>query len=363
MHKNKIKIKKIIISLLLLKLIIFSAVYFWVIKPKKAASQAVAMMMIKKETEVTAIAVKKNKVELSQELPGRVEAFKTSEVRPQVSGMIEKRLFNEGSFVKKNQPLYQINPTIYAANDESAAANLKTLQAKKERYEKLLEVDAISKQEYDDVVASFVQAASEAKKAKANLNFSKVLAPISGYVGKSNFSEGALVTANQVEVLTTITQLDPIYVDMAQPTKEALALSNQKEISVSLVSDDPNYSNFGKLKLTENFADETTDSVRLRAVFSNKDQKLIPGMFISAKLHLKPIEAITVPQKATTRMPDGSLSVWVIDQNNIAKMRMIKATQISGDNWIVESGLEEGEVVVLEGFLKIAEGAKVKAVY
>ncbi len=358
MRKNKIK--KAIIALIFLNLTILCAVYFLVIKPKQNVLSNQANMAIRKEAEVIVITVKKDKVQLFQELPARVEAFKISEVRPQAEGIIKKRLFVEGSFVKAGQVLYQIDPTIYQASYENSSANLKNLRTKKLRYEKLLEVDAISKQEFDDLETSLAQAESEAKKTKATLNYTKVYAPISGYIGKSNFTEGALVTANQNGVLTTITQLDPIYVDMAQPAKEALETNNKKEILVSLVSDDPNYQNIGKLKLIENFADQTTDSVRLRAVFSNKDKKLIPGMFIGAKLHLEPIKAITVPQKATTRMPDGSLSVWIIDKENIAKMRIIKANQTFGDNWVVESGLEDGEIVVLEGFLKISEGAKVK---
>jgi RND family efflux transporter MFP subunit len=226
----------------------------------------------------------------------------------------------------------------------------------------LVAIEAVSLQEYDDAIAAADQAKAALNKAKADIDYTKVYSPISGYVGKSNVTEGTLVTANQVGILTTVTQLDPIYVDMAQPTKDMLQLGQQKEIPVSLIMEGTEYQNTGVLKFSEVFADESTDSVRLRAKFSNKDKKLIPGMFVNAKLHLKPIDAITVPQKATNRGPDGSLIVWVVDQNNVAKPRPIKAEKTSDDNWIVSEGLADGEVVILEGFQKLSDGAKVKPI-
>ncbi len=311
--------------------------------------------------EVSVAVVQKQTVQLFQELPARVSASKISEVRPQIEGVIKKVKFTEGSFVKKGQQLYEIEPSIYQAASKSADRNLKTLRAKRDRYKILLEQDAVSKQEFDDLEASFAQAESDAEKAKTNFNYTKVLAPISGYIGKTNLTEGALVTANQAEVLTTITELDPIYVDMVQPIKEMQQLGDQKEIMVSLITDDPNYVAEGKLKFSEVFADASTDSVRLRALFSNKDKKLIPGMFVTAKLHLKPIEAILVLQRAAIRKADGGLMVWVV-QGDVAKARPIKAEKISGDSWVVSEGLNDGDVVIVEGYLKVADGAKVNAV-
>ncbi|MES2960831.1 MAG: efflux RND transporter periplasmic adaptor subunit [Pseudomonadota bacterium] len=354
MRKKIKKNKKSIIAVCLLV-----AALFVVFKPKY--NQANAMKASANVAEVNVVAVKKQKIQLTQELPGRVEALRISEVRPQVDGIIRKIKFIEGSFVKEGQQLYQIDPTVYKIAQQTADANLKALKAKKERYQNLVELDAVSKQEYDDAVASYESAKASSAAARNNLEYSKVLAPISGYIGKTNITEGRLVTTNQADVLTTITQLDPVYVDMAQPTRDMIKLGNQKEIKVTVLTEDPTYKNSGTLKFSEVFADESTDSVRLRATFSNKDGKLIPGMFVTGKLHLKPIEAVIVPQKATMRTPDGNLLVFVVKEG-IAKARSIKAEQTYNDNWVVIEGLEDGEVVILEGYQKIADGAKVNPV-
>ncbi len=356
--KNKIKNSK---TLVIIGLVAVAALgYFFVIKPKYNQAPAINASA-NHAAEVTVVIVQKQEVQIVQELPARVNAAKISDVRPQIEGVIKKIKFSEGSFVKEGEQLYQIDPTIYQAAAQSADRNLKTLRAKRDRYQILLEQDAVSKQEFDDIEAAFAQAESDAKKAKTNFNYTKVLAPISGYIGKSNLTEGALVTANQAEVLTTIAQLDPIYVDMTQPTKEALQLGDQKGILVSVASDDSGEVSEGKLKFSEIFADESTDSIRLRALFENKNKKLIPGMFVTAKMHLKPIKALLVPQRATTRTPKGDLMVWVV-QGEVAKARVIKAEKISGDSWVVAEGLEDGEVVIVEGYQKIADGMKVNAV-
>ncbi len=354
------KVKKIKPAHVVGVLVILFVGYFFWIKPKYNQANKNSASATR-TTEVAVVTVKKQTVQLFQELPARVEAFKISEVRPQIEGVIKKVKFTEGSFVKEGQQLYQIDPSIYQAASNSADKNLKTLQAKRDRYQILLESDAVSKQEFDDVEAAFAQSQADAKKAKTNFNYTKVLAPISGYIGKSNLTEGALVAANQAEVLTTIAQLDPIYVDMVQPTKDMLQLGEQKGISVTVATHDPNYVAEGKLKFSEIFADQSTDSIRLRAVFTNKEQKLLPGMFVTAKLHLKPIEAVLVPQRATTRTPDGSLMVWVVAGDE-AKPRPIKAEKISGDSWVVEDGLVDGDIVIVEGYQKVADGAKVSAV-
>lgn len=340
-------------------LVVCAGYFFWY-RPKFNQANASAASA-KPATDVTVIFAQKQKIQLYQELPARVEAFRISEVRPQIEGVLKKRVFTEGSFVKEGQQLYQIDPNIYQIAYDNAQANLKTLQAKKDRYQILLNLDAVSRQEYDDITASLAQARANFKTAKTNLTYTKVLAPISGYVGKSNITEGMLVTANQVDFLTTITQLDPIYVDMAQSTKDAMLMGDQKGIPVSVFVDDIEVENSGTLKFVEVFADETTDSVRLRAQFSNKSKKLIPGMFVTAKLHLKPFYALTVPQVAATRAPDGSLIVWVVE-NGLAKMRVVKADQAYGDSWIIKEGINEGDTIIYEGFMKIAEGAPVNPV-
>lgn len=318
--------------------------------------------MAGKPMEVTTIIIKTQEVDTIKELPGRVSAYKISAVRPQVQGILRERLFEEGTIVNEGDQLYQIDPTLYQIAYDSAKQNLKTLRAKRDRYQNLLKEDAVSKQEFDDANAAFATAEANLKQAETNLEYTKVKAPISGFIGKSNVTEGVLLTANQTDVLTTITQLDPIYVDMVQPTREAL---NQKdsddEIEVTLKMDNPNYKNSGKLKLTEVFADEATDSVRLRSLFSNPDKKLIPGMYVTALLHFKPYQAITVPQRCSVRAPGGVLMVWVVE-DGMAKSRIIKANKISGDNWIVEDGLKEGDMVIYEGYQKLADGAKVNPV-
>jgi membrane fusion protein (multidrug efflux system) len=356
--RNKIKkLKPVFITCFLI--IALALGYFFGTKFDHGNNSQAGAMPGMPAPSVTVMTVKKQPVQLYIELPGRVSAFRISEVRPQINGIIKKVKFTEGSFVKEGQQLYQIDPNVYQIALDNAMSNLKSVRAKSDRYKALLELDAVSKQEYDDITSALAQSQANVKAARTNLNYTKVYAPISGYIGKSNLTEGTLVTANQAEVLTTITQLDPIYVDMAQPSKDMLQLGDQKEIPVTLTTDDTNFQHSGILKFSEVFADETTDSVRLRALFSNENKKLIPGMFVNGKLHLKPFEAITVPQRATTRAPDGSLIVWIIGADNIVKPRPIKADQISGDSWVVTEGLADGETIVYEGFLRIGDGAKV----
>jgi membrane fusion protein (multidrug efflux system) len=285
---------------------------------------------------------------------------------PQVEGIIRKINFEEGSFVKKGKTLYQINPGIYEASYEKAKLNFKAAQSRQNRYKKLLKVEAVSKQEYEDATAQAAAAKADLKIAKTNLNYSRVAAPISGYIGKSNITEGAIVSPSQLiptqdQTLTTITQLDPVYVDIVQPSKDAVKFGDQKSIAVSLTIDGVAYPEKGVLKFSEVFVDESTDSVRLRAKFSNKNKKLLPGMFVSATLHLKPIETILVPEKITSRLPDGSLSVLVVE-NGIVKTRPIKAEQTFEDNWVVTDGLNEGDMVICEGMQKTFDGMKVKPV-
>lgn len=342
--------------------IAISCGYFFWYKPTIAAKMAAAQKAAMPTPEITVINVTKQKVELTVELPGRVNADKISTVRPQINGVIKKVKFTQGSFVKQGQQLYEIDSDVYSSALQSAQKNLKAMAAKKARYQNLLEQDAISKQEFDDIQASESQAKSDYAKAKKDLDYTKVLAPISGYIGKTNYTEGALVTANQSEPLVTITQLDPVYVDLQQATADVIAAGHHKNVPVTLVSKDQTLQKKGTLKFSEKFADQDTDSVNLRAVFSNKDQKLLPGMFVTAKVHLKAFNAVTIPQRVTSRVANGGLSVFVVQPDNTVKMRVIKADKIFGDSWIVEEGLEEGEIVVYEGFQKIADGAKIKPV-
>jgi len=342
-----------LIAVIFCFLVILAGYFFW-IKPKYNQANVINAST-NSAVEVTVVTVQKENPQLFIELPARVSAFKIAEIRPQIDGIIKKQTFTEGSFVKKGQMLYQIDPSSYQNTAEGSNNSLKAIRAKRDRYKILLEQDAISKQEFEDANSALGQAQSDAKKGN-------IYAPISGYIGKSNVTEGMLVTANQTTILTTIAQLDPIYVDMSQASKDAVKLGNQKDIPVSVITEDPTYQNIGKLKFSEVFVDESTDSVRLRALFSNKDKKLMPGMFVNARMHLKSSNTLTVPQRATNRAPDGSLIAWVVDKENVVKPRTIKADQISGDSWVVIDGLSEGEVIVYEGFQKIADGAKVNPV-
>jgi membrane fusion protein (multidrug efflux system) len=338
-------------------LIIGLLAYFKFQHPQNSAAQ-----MPQGAMEVNVITIKKQQATPTIELPARIASYKTSEVRPQIDGVIKKRLFIEGSLVKEGESLYQIDPSFYEAAYIAARENLKSVQAKKDRYDNLLELEAVSKQEYDDMLATLTTAKSEYKKAKTNFDYTKVLAPISGYIGKSNIAEGMLVTANQTNILTTITQLDELYADMVQPSKDAIKMQNQKNISVSIKVDGVVYDKIGTLKFSEVFVEKSTDSVRLRAKISNKDRVLLPGMFATAILHLKSFETITVPQRSTTRAPNGSLTVWIVDKDNVAKLVPIKASEAINDKWIVVEGLNDGDVIIYEGFQKIMEGAKVKPV-
>ena len=359
MINNKSKIKLVIFFCVLT---VFLVGYFSLANAQKKKSN-LANAAANHEMEVTVITVKNQEVQAFQELPARVSAYKISEVRPQADGIIRKQLFEEGSFVKAGEALYQVDASLYQAEYESAHAKLKTAGLKKSRYEHLLKVNAISKQDYDDAMADFVQAQSEVKKANIRLDYAKIYAPISGYVGKSNFTEGALVVANQAQILTTIAQLDPIFVDITLPTRDLMKIGDQKDIPVSIFVDGVEYENNGVLKFSEVFADESTDSVRLRAKFCNSSKKLLPGMFVNVRLHLKPTQAVTVPQRATNRAPDGNLMVWTVDKENIVKAKPIKVSQALGSDWIVSEGLEDGEIVVYEGFQKISDGMKVKTVF
>lgn len=344
------------IALILVSLIACGGYFFW---PKKNSPTQINQAIVK-PVEVTTIVIAKRIVRPTLELPGRVNAQKIAQIRPQVDGVIKEIKFIEGAFIEKGQQLYQIDSDIYKSALNSAISNTKSLKEKRDRYKILAAEDAVSKQELSDVEAELAQAQSDVSKAKKNLEYTKVLAPISGFIGKTNITEGALVTANQATILTTITQVDPIYVDLEQPSKSAIPADSIKEVSVNLITDNKEYHNVGELKFREMFADETTDSVRLRAIFKNEDHKLLPGMFVSAKLDLAPFEAITVPQRIASRGPDGGLMVWIVNQDNSVSARPIKAEKISGDLWIVDEGLNEGEKVVFEGFSKLREGAKVQ---
>jgi membrane fusion protein (multidrug efflux system) len=319
-------------------------------------------------------------VENSVTLPGRVSPLRQSQVRPQVEGIITERLFEEGAFVEKGQQLYQIDDSRYAAqlasakaDVKSAEANRKTLEAKAERFKGLLNKNAVSQQEYDDAIAQAEQADAQISVAKAavelaqvDLDFTKVYAPISGQISRSYMTVGALVTSNQTQQLATITQLDPIYVDMQQSGKGILklrrAMQESGTLPVTLVLDDmtgESYEHTGELKFSEVTVDETTGAVALRAEFPNPDSLLMPGMFTKARVNIANTQELLVPQRAATRQPDTSLSVMVVNAENKVEARTITIAGSYGDQYIVTSGVAAGDKVIVAGYQKVKPGAQV----
>lgn len=323
-------------------------------------------------------------VPISSRLTGRANATRKAEVRPQVSGIIQKRLFVEGSFVNEGDQLYQIDPSLYEANVATAKANLASAQAnlntsklKAQRYKKLLDSNAVSKQAYDDANATYLQAdagvmaaRSNLKTAQINLAYTKVYAPISGIISKSNFTEGALVSAAQASALTTIQQLDPIYVDLGQSVEDHLqlrrAISNGKFKSSGdkpkvqiYFSNGQKYSEEGTLEFSGISVDESSGMVNLRAIVPNKDKAILPGMFIRADLDEGIVpDAVLVDQNAITREANGGAFVYVIE-NGVAKKRDLKLSTTYENYYIVSNGLKANDIVITSNLQKIRDGVPV----
>ncbi|CAJ1867832.1 Multidrug efflux pump subunit AcrA [Aeromonas salmonicida] len=311
-------------------------------------------------------------LQLTSELTGRSAPLRVAEVRPQVSGIILKRLFTEGSDVKAGQLLYQIDPALYQANEQSA-------RLKAKRYAELVKVKAISSQEYDDADAAWKQQLAEIGAAKAalqsaniNLAYTRITAPISGRIGKSAVTEGALVTAQQADSLTSIQQLDPMYVDVRQSTADLLRLKHQvaagklvqdenKGAKVRFqLEDGSSYSEEGSLQFSDVTVDETTGMVTLRVIVPNPHQLLLPGMFMRATLQEgERAKGLLVPQTAVTRTPKGGATVMVVTADNKVELRDVQVSRIVGSDWVVESGLKTGERLIVAGLQKVQPGAVV----
>jgi len=312
---------------------------------------------------------------LTTDLPGRTTAYRVAQVRPQVSGILQQRLFTEGTEVVKGQQLYQIYPKTYEAELARAEANQVTTGNLVKRYERLLQTKAVSQQQYDNAVAAWKQAQADVQMARVNVEYTKVLAPISGRIGRTRITEGALVTNGQEQELTIVTQLDPIYVDINQPITRLLGLQralesgrlqkvgeNQAEVSLTLDDGSP-YPLPGALKFNEVQVDPTTGSVTLRAVFPNPNRKLLPGMFVHAQLKEGVQQnALLVPQQALFRDSRGAANVWVVKPDNSVEMRQVEALRTVGNAWLVDSGLQNGERVVTEGIQRMRNGIAVQPV-
>ncbi|MFB4393286.1 MULTISPECIES: efflux RND transporter periplasmic adaptor subunit [unclassified Pseudomonas] len=310
---------------------------------------------------------------LTSELPGRTTAYRVAEVRPQVNGIILKRLFKEGSDVKEGQQLYQIDPAVYEATLANAQANLQATRSLADRYKQLIDEQAVSKQEYDDANARRLQAEASLKSAQIDLRYTKVLAPISGRVGRSSVTEGALVSNGQANAMATIQQLDPIYVDVTQSTAELLKLRRDLEsgnlqkagdnaAKVQLVLEDGSlFKQDGRLEFSEVAVDETTGSVTLRAIFPNPDHTLLPGMFVHARLQAGVnANAILAPQQGVTRDLKGSPTALVVNQENKVELRQLKASRTLGSEWLIEDGLKPGDRLITEGLQFVRPGVEVK---
>lgn len=337
--------------------------------------------------QVGVITIEKQSLSNGKSMPGRVEAFNVAQIRPQVSGIIESLFFKQGSLVEKGQQLYQIDAARYEVEYQSAQANLQNANAELQlaqtlvnRYQELKSTDAISDQELDNAFASQSEAESAVALAKAalqtakiNLDYTKVYAPISGYIGPSTVTQGALVTAQQTTALAVVRQLDPIYVDLSQSASSASTVSEdllntlraeeqetKYEVSLFLGDDNQAYPDKGKLVATDLAVDESTSNIRMRTVFPNPDARLLPGMFVQGTIDkLEPQQVMIVPHKAVDINPDGTKTVWLVDQNNSAIKREVVISKSYENNWIIASGLKPGDRVIVEGTMMLRPGTRV----
>jgi membrane fusion protein (multidrug efflux system) len=301
-------------------------------------------------------------VPLNTQLPGRTVPFRVAEVRPQVNGIVQKRLFTEGGDVKAGQPLYQIDPAPYRAAYESAVAARDAAKLLAGRYKTLSAANAVSKQDYANAVASQQQNEAAVEMAHINLVYTSILSPISGRVGRSSVTEGALATANQTTPFAIIQQMDPIYVDVTQPVAILLQLRRelasgqlkaaaQGEIPVHLsLEDGTRYEPAGKLQFSEVSVDQATGSVTLRALFPNPDHLLLPGMFVHEEFEEGVQEgAVLVPQQGVTHDQSGQATALVVRPDNKVELRILKADRAVGDKWLVSNGVKPGDRVIVEG--------------
>jgi membrane fusion protein, multidrug efflux system len=335
---------------------------------------------------VTVVTLQTEPVTLTRELPGRTTPYVVAEVRPQVTGIVEERLFTEGSFVEAGQPLYQLDDATYRAAYNSARASLSRARAalevarlNAERAAELVKVNAVSRQEHENAVAAFEQAKADVGVAEAQvaatavkLGYARITSPIAGRIGKSSVTQGALVTADQAEPLATVQQLDPIYVDLTQSASEllelrrALALGSIQEAEgmpvAVLLEDGTRYGEEGELAFTDVAVDPSTGSFSLRVVVPNPDHMLMPGMYVRAVISNAVLEeGLLVPQQGITRDPRGNASAMVVAKDGTVQVRPVELSRTIGDKWLVRDGLLAGDRVIVEGLQKIQPGMPVEA--
>lgn len=340
--------------------------------------------IVKNNQKVGVITIKKETIESSYQLAGRTVASEISQVRPQVNGVVIEQLFKEGSQVNKGQPLYKIDSSLYRDSVDEAAGNLSLAKAtvnstrlQAERYKELIKVNGVSQQELDNALSAYEQAkatvaVNEAvlKTARTNLRYTQVTAPISGRIGRSSITRGALVTSAQTDPLATIQKLDPMYVDLTQSSDEYMALRKQltengikpTQLSVRLqLENGTTYSQQGTFKFSDIAVDEATGSITLRAAFSNPNHGLLPGMYVRAELGTgtRP-NSILIPQGALFRDADGNALVWVVGKDNKAEQRKIKLGNAMDNRWLVISGLSEGDQVIVDGLQGLSAGMAIE---
>ena len=323
--------------------------------------------------KVSVVTLKAQPVPISTELPGRVNSFREAEVRPQVNGVLLKRLFTEGGEVKAGQQLYQIDPAPYQAAYDSAVAAAASARAQAERYKPLAEANAVSKQDYDNAVAADLQARAAVETAHINLVYTRVLSPITGRIRRSAVPEGALVTANQTTALATVDQLDPVYVDVNQPSGTLLRF--KREAAAGLLQQGPagqtpvhlqledgsDYAQAGTLQFSEVTVDQGTGSVTLRAIFPNPERLLLPGMFVRERIEegVRP-DAVLAPQQGVTHDTKGQPAALVVNADDTVELRTLQAERAIGDQWLVSAGLKPGDRVIVEGVQLVKPGIKVQ---
>lgn len=336
--------------------------------------------------EVAVVTLAPQRVQLTRELPGRTAAFVIAEVRPQVTGIVQRRLFEEGDRVQAGQVLYQLDDATYRADLNSAKAALARAEAaaelarlNAERSAALAETDAVSRQANESAIATYRQAQAEVKAAEAAVvrseiavGYARVTSPIDGRIGKSTVTQGALVTANQAAPLTVVHQLDPIYVDVTQSSREWLELRRElaagtlsasaAPVSVFLEDGSP-YAQPGKLQFSDVAVDPTTGSIAVRVVVPNPENLLLPGMYVRAVIGTAVREnALLVPQPGVTRTPQGTAVAMVVGADGRVEVRPVDVRRTIGDQWLVQSGLAAGDKVIVQGLQKIRPGAPVRPV-
>ncbi len=335
--------------------------------------------------DVGFVEIRPVRIERTDQLPGRVVAYEEAEIRPQVNGIVLERLFDEGSFVEEGQQLYQIDPAVYQASLELAEAELENAQAglrnaqlRFERFEQLVQNKTVSQQQFDDAESELHQsraavslAEAKVRRARIDLKYTEVRSPISGYIGPSAVTRGALVTALQPLPLATVRQLDPVYVDLSQTAAEARRLQasllkaraegeadKTYEVTLYMGNSEEAYPETGALDATDLAVDPRTGAIRLRSVVPNPNRMLLPGLFVRAAVQqVNPIPELLIPQKSVNIEPDGSKSVWLVSEDDTATKQSIVTGPSFRGHWVVREGLEPGDRVIVEGRMSVKEGA------